>query len=210
MRTQVTRFTRSTISEARLRAPVMAAPQASTVAETWCNVTTYKTLSPGVLKTPDFRLLIDSTPGLIHTSLPDGYLDFFNQTWLKYVGLPLEDVQGFKWTQCIHPDDVEGIVQKWRASLASGEPFLHEARVRQADGEYRWMLHHKVAIRDDHGDIVKWYGSSVDIEDRKRAEEELRAAMTERARLAAVRAEIGMALARKENLKGILDSCAKV
>ena len=172
-------------------------------------MTTYKTLSPGVLKTPDFRLLIDSTPGLIHTSLPDGYLDFFNQTWLKYVGLPLEDVQGWKWTQCIHPDDVEGIVQKWRSALASGEPFLHEARVRRADGEYRWMLHHKVALRDERGEIVSWYGSSVDIEDRKRAEEELRAAMSERARLAAVRAEIGMALARKDNLKGILDLCAK-
>ena len=172
-------------------------------------MTTYKTLSPGVLKTPDFRLLIDSTPGLIHTSLPDGYLDFFNQTWLKYVGLPLEDVQGWKWTQCIHPDDVEGIVQKWRSALASGESFLHEARVRRADGEYRWMLHHKVALRDERGEIVSWYGSSVDIEDRKRAEEELRAAMSERARLAAVRAEIGMALARKDNLKGILDLCAK-
>ena len=172
-------------------------------------MTTYKTLSPGVLKTPDFRLLVDSTPNLIHTSLPDGYLDFFNQTWLKYVGLPLEDVQGWKWTQCIHPDDVEGIVQKWRSALASGESFLHEARVRRADGEYRWMLHHKVALRDERGEIVSWYGSSVDIEDRKRAEEELRAAMSERACLAAVRAEIGMALARKDNLKGILDLCAK-
>ena len=172
-------------------------------------MTTYKTLSPGVLKSPDFRLLIDSTPSLIHTSLPDGYLDFFNQTWLKYVGLPLEDVQGWKWTQCIHPDDVEGIVQKWRSALASGEPFLHEARVRRADGEYRWMLHHKVALRDERGEIVSWYGSSVDIEDRKRAEEELRAVMSERASLAAVRAEIGMALARKDNLKGILDLCAK-
>jgi len=161
-----------------------------------------------ILETPDLRLLIDSTPGLIHTSLPDGYLDFFNQTWLKYVGRPLEDLQGWKWRECIHPDDVEGIVQEWRAALASGEPFLHEARVRRADGEYRWMLHHKVALRDEHGEIVKWYGSSIDIEDRKRAEEELRAAMSERARLAAVRAEIGMALARKDDLKGILDSCA--
>ena len=172
-------------------------------------MTTYKTLSPGVLKTPDFRLLIDATPGLIHTSLPDGYLDFFNQTWLEYVGRALEDLQGWKWTECIHPDDVEGIVQKWRACLAGGEPFLYEARVRRADGEYRWMLHHKVALRDEHGEIVKWYGSSIDIEDRKRAEEELRAAMSERARLDAVRAEIGMALARKDNSKGILDLCAK-
>ena len=74
----------------------------------------------------------------------------------------------------LHPDDVEGILKKWRAALAGGEPFLHEARVRRADGEYRWMLHHKVAQRDERGKIVKWYGASVDIEDRKRAEEEIK------------------------------------
>src|SRR5229473_644268 len=123
---------------------------------------------------PDLQLIIDSTPGMIHTSRPDGYLDFFNQTWLRYVGRPLEDLQGWKWTAFIHPDDVEGIVEKWRVSLASGEPYLDEARVLRADGEYRWMLHHKVAVRDGCGQIVKWYGSSIDIEDRKRAEVQLR------------------------------------
>src|SRR5271165_1466305 len=125
-------------------------------------------------QSPDLRRLIDFAPALIHTGLPDGYLDFFNQGWLDYLGRPLEDLQGWKWTAVIHPDDVEGIVQKWRASLASGEPFLHETRVRRADGEYRWMLHHKVAVRDEHGNIVKWHGSSIDIEDRKRAEDALR------------------------------------
>ena len=125
-------------------------------------------------QTSDLQLLVDSAPSLIHTGRPDGYLDFFNQTWLRYVGRSLEDLQGWKWTAFIHPEDVEGIVEKWRASLASGEPFLHEARVLRADGEYRWMLHHKVAVRDGCGQIVKWYGSSIDIEDRKRAEEQLR------------------------------------
>jgi formate hydrogenlyase transcriptional activator len=125
-------------------------------------------------RAPDFQLLIDSAPALIHTSLPDGYLDFFNQSWLEYVGRSLEDLQGWKWTAAIHPDDVEGIVDKWRVSLATGEPFLYEARVRRADGEYRWMLHHKVAVRDEHGKIVKWHGSSIDIEDRKHAEEKIR------------------------------------
>ncbi len=120
------------------------------------------------------QLIIDSTPALIHTALPDGYIDFFNQTWLKYVGLSSEDLEGWKWTAAIHSADVEGIVERWRASLASGEPFQYEARVRRADGEYRWMLHHKIALRDEHGKIVKWYGSSIDIEDRKRAEEEIK------------------------------------
>jgi PAS domain S-box-containing protein len=124
-------------------------------------------------RTSDLQLLVDSAPSLIHTSRPDGYLDFFNQTWLRYIGCSLEDLQGWKWTAFIHPEDVEGIVEKWRACLASGEPFLYETRVLRADGEYRWMLHHKVAVRDERGEIVKWYGSSIDIEDRKRAEVQL-------------------------------------
>src|ERR1700676_2174053 len=125
-------------------------------------------------QTSDFQLLVNSAPSLIHAGRPDGHLDFFNQPWLTYVGRPLEDLQGWNWTAFIHPEDVEGIVERWRASLASGEPFLHEARVLRADGEYRWMLHHKVPARDGCGQIVKWYGSSIDIEDRKRAEGQLR------------------------------------
>ena len=125
------------------------------------------------------RLIIDSTPALIHTALPDGYIDFFNQTWLQYVGLPLRNIQGWNWTSAIHPDDVEGILNKWRVSLANGEPFLHEARVRRADGEYRWMLHHKVAQRDDRGNIVKWYGASIEIDDLKTAEERIHEQETE-------------------------------
>jgi PAS domain S-box-containing protein len=121
-----------------------------------------------------FERLIDSIPSLIHTGRPDGYLDYFNQHWLEYLGLPMETILGWKWTAAIHPEDVDAIVDRWRLSLASGEPFLHESRVRRADGQYRWMLHHKVAARDERGEIVKWYGSSIDIEDRKQAEEQLR------------------------------------
>jgi PAS domain S-box-containing protein len=106
--------------------------------------------------------IIDSIPSLIHTARPDGYLDYFNQRWLQYVGLPIEDLLGSKWTAVIHPEDVAAIVEKWRLSLTSGEPFLHEARVRRADGEYRWMLHHKVAVRDEFGQIVKWWTNGGD------------------------------------------------
>ncbi|PYS21874.1 MAG: hypothetical protein DMF72_15690 [Acidobacteria bacterium] len=120
------------------------------------------------------RLIIDTVPALIHTGLPDGSLDFFNQRWLEYVGLSLDDLLGWKWTAAIHPDDVVAMVNGWRAALARGEPFEHESRVRRADGEYRWMFHRDVPLRDERGPIVKWYASSIDIEDRKRAEEALR------------------------------------
>src|SRR5260370_3357962 len=124
-------------------------------------------------QTSDLQPLVDSAPSLIHTGMPDGYLDFFNQTWLRYIGRPLEDLEGWKGAALIHPEDVEGIVEKWRVSLASGEPFLHEARVLRADGEYRWMLYHKLAVRDECGQIVRGFGSSIDLEDRKGGEEQL-------------------------------------
>ena len=114
--------------------------------------------------------LVESVPSLIHTARPDGYLDFFNRRWLEFVGLRLEDLEGWKWTASIHPDDVNALVAKWRECLVSGEPFEFESRVRRADGAYRWMLHHKLALRNASGEIVKWYGSSVDIDDRKQAE----------------------------------------
>jgi PAS domain S-box-containing protein len=130
--------------------------------------------SSGVDQDLNLRQVIDSAPALIHTARPDGYLDFFNRTWLDFVGQPLKSLLGWKWTSWIHPEDVETFVQKWRESIATGERFEGAARVRRADGEYRWMLHHKLALRARDGGILKWHGSSIDIEDRTRAEEALR------------------------------------
>jgi PAS domain S-box-containing protein len=120
------------------------------------------------------QLLVDSIPGLIHTATPDGYLDYFNKPWLEYLGVTLDKVTGWNWTAFVHPEDVEGIVARWRACLATGEVFEYETRVRSANGEYRWMFHRKVPLRDANGSIVKWYGASLDIEERKTAEEKLR------------------------------------
>jgi formate hydrogenlyase transcriptional activator len=122
----------------------------------------------------DLRLIIDSVPALINTSRPDGDLDFLNQAWLKFVELPLEDILGWKWTIAIHPADVDGMVEALRRAHATGENFEYEARVRRADGVYRWMLHRSVPQRDESGNILKWFGSSIDIEDRRQAEEMVR------------------------------------
>src|SRR5882724_4197386 len=120
------------------------------------------------------QLLVDSIPALIHTARPDGYLDYFNKRWLEYFGVTLDKVIGWNWTAFVHPEDVEGILAKWRACLATGEIFECETRVRRANGEYRWMFHRKVPLRDANGNIVKWYGSSLDIEDRKTTEGKIR------------------------------------
>jgi len=120
----------------------------------------------------DLRQVIDSAPVLIHTARPDGYLDFFNQTWIDFVGQPLEKLLGWQWAAFIHPEDAEAFVKTMRESFDKGEPFEETSRVRRADGEYRWMLHRKVPRRDEDGNVIKWFGSSIDIEERKRAEEE--------------------------------------
>jgi PAS domain S-box-containing protein len=122
----------------------------------------------------NFRQVIDSAPALIHTARPDGYLDFFNQTWSEFVGKPVEELYGWKWTSCVHPDDIGVLLEKWRESIATGNPLETEARVRRADGEFRWMVHLKIAQHDAGGIIIGWYGTSVDIERRKQAEDSRR------------------------------------
>ena len=129
---------------------------------------------PVIDQSANLRQIVDSSPALLHTARPDGYLDFFNQTWLDFAGEPLEKLLGWGWTSCIHPDDVESFVQRMKESFAKGVSFQETSRVRRADGQYRWMLHLKVPLRDNDGRIVKWHGSSVDIEEQKRAEDELR------------------------------------
>ena len=126
-----------------------------------------------------YRYLVDTTPAFVHTALPNGDADFYNRGWLEYVGLPLTDLLRWGWTCMIHPEDVERIVPKWRAALEAGEPFVGESRVRRADGEYRWFLHREEPLRNEAGEIVKWYGSSIEIQERKIAEQRIREQETE-------------------------------
>jgi len=120
------------------------------------------------------RLITDSTPVMICSCLPDGSADFFNRRWLEYLNLPLEEISGWGWTSVIHPEDLKDVVNKWRSSLATGEPLEVEARSRRGDGEYRRLLHRAVPLRNEHGKVVKWFVSSIDVEDRRRAEEAVR------------------------------------
>lgn len=119
------------------------------------------------------RLVIDTIPTLVWRADPDGVPDFLNQPALDYTGLSPDQAET-GWPRAFHPDDKKGMLVKWSAIRASGMSGELEARLRRFDGEYRWFLFRGVPLRDEHGNIVKWYGSSTDIEDRKRAEEELR------------------------------------
>jgi formate hydrogenlyase transcriptional activator len=126
-----------------------------------------------------YRDLVDTTPAFVHTALPNGEVDFYNRGWLEYVGLTLKDLQQWGWTCMIHPENLETIVPKWRAALDAGESFVSESRVRRADGEYRWFLHREEPLRNEAGEIVKWYGSSIEIQERKIAEQRIREQETE-------------------------------
>ena len=119
------------------------------------------------------RLVIDTIPTMAWSLRPDGVLDFINQRWLDYAGLSLEEaIEDPRRT--IHPEDLSRVRNKWRKDKAAGRPYEDEMRLRRADGEYRWFLIRTVPLRDDQGNIAEWYGTSTDIEDRKRAEMESR------------------------------------
>jgi PAS domain S-box-containing protein len=116
------------------------------------------------------RLVIDTIPALVWSKFPDGSADFLNQRFREYTGLSVEEGLGEGWLKAIHPEDPASSVAEWRAAFAVGKPFELEARLRRADGEYRWFLFRGEPLRDEVGKIVKWYGTSTDIEDRKQAE----------------------------------------
>jgi len=120
------------------------------------------------------RQVIDTIPALAWCNLPDGPSEFLNRRWHDYTGLPPEESHGWGWQAAFHPDDLPPLMYTWRELLVSGEPGEVEARLRRHDGVYRWFLIRVAPLRDETGTIIRWYGTSTDIEERKQAEEKLR------------------------------------
>ena len=120
------------------------------------------------------RDVIDTMPTMVWIARTDGSNEFANHYWQEYTGLSHQRTVGSAWQDAVHPTDLKRHLEKWCASRASGEPFENEVRYRRAaDGQYRWFLSRAVPLRDGKGEIVKWYGVSTDIEERKRAEQRL-------------------------------------
>jgi PAS domain S-box-containing protein len=116
------------------------------------------------------RDVVDTIPTFVWTALPDGSVDFANYHWEEFSGLSAEKTAGSGWLEALHPEDRNRHAQKWGASVLSGQPFEIEVRFRRANGEYRWFLVRAVPMRETRGKITKWFGTTTDIEDRKRSE----------------------------------------
>ncbi|WP_275944992.1 PAS domain-containing protein [Bradyrhizobium sp. dw_411] len=119
----------------------------------------------------ELQLLVDNIPVLAARYRADGSMDFRNKVWRDYTGLSQDNAEGHRWGSALHPDDREMVERAWRAHIASGEAFEIEQRLRRTDGEYRWHWIRRVPLRDDNGNVIRWYGVGFDIEDRRLAEE---------------------------------------
>ncbi|HLL77668.1 MAG TPA: ATP-binding protein [Pyrinomonadaceae bacterium] len=116
-----------------------------------------------------YRFLAEAIPQQVWTATPDGALDYLNRQTLDYFGLSEDKLLGWGWQQVVHPDDLSESLERWRHSLATGETYEVEFRLRRAaDGEFRWHLGRALPMRDDAGRIVRWFGTNTDIDDQKR------------------------------------------
>ncbi|MBA4798183.1 MAG: PAS domain-containing protein [Rhizobiales bacterium] len=118
-----------------------------------------------------FEAIVNSIDQMIWSTRPDGYHDYFNQRWYEYTGVPEGETDGADWETVFHPDDRAEAWARWQESLATGKPYHVEYRLRHRSGTYRWVIGRAQCVRDDNGEIIRWYGTCTDIHDLKVAEE---------------------------------------
>ncbi|KAA0685883.1 PAS domain-containing protein [Azospirillum brasilense] len=126
-----------------------------------------------------YRTLLEALPQMVWTCRPDGSGDFLSRQWLAYTGQTETSAQGFGWTSSIHPDDQERILAVWTQAVAQGVVFDTEARIRSADGTYRWFKQRALAIVDPETGDERWFGTSTDITDIFEARNAMQAAKEE-------------------------------
>ena len=119
-----------------------------------------------------FRTLADTMPQMVWSTLPDGYHDYYNARWYEYTGVPVGSTDGEAWNGMFHADDQALAWERWRHSLATGDPYEIEYRLRHRDGDYRWTLGRALPIRDADGEIVRWIGTCTDIHEQRLMMEE--------------------------------------
>lgn len=121
------------------------------------------------------RIIIDTIPTMAWSCCSDGSAEFFNRRWLDYTGLSAEEALGWGWEVAICPDDLPRILEIFHGGVNSAQPFEIEWRFRRLDGEFRWFLFRGNPLLDESEKVLKWYITNTDVEDRRRAEDALRA-----------------------------------
>ena len=121
----------------------------------------------------EFRTLAEAVPHHVWTARPDGMLNWFNSRVYEYAGYSPGELDGEKWGNIVHPDDVPGALAAWRRAIGSGEAYEVEFRLRRNDGAFRWFLGRAVPARDPQGRIIRWIGTNTDVHDQKRIAGEL-------------------------------------
>lgn len=119
-----------------------------------------------------YRYLAEAMPQIVWTADSEGSIDYYNSRWFEYTGMTMERTKGWGWQPVLHPDDAERAVRRWARCVLTGEPYQVEYRFRRgSDGQFRWHLGRAVPMHDADGRIVRWFGTSTDIHDQKRAAE---------------------------------------
>ena len=129
---------------------------------------------PNALRDHDFKFtgIADAMPQIIWSTLPDGFHDYYNRGWYDFTGVPEGSTDGEGWNDMFHPDDQTEAWKRWSHSLATGEPYEIEYRLRHHSGEYRWTLGRAAPIRGEDGKIVRWIGTCTEIDAAKRQADE--------------------------------------
>ncbi|GAA4458354.1 hypothetical protein GCM10023189_30460 [Nibrella saemangeumensis] len=130
----------------------------------------------------EFTFVTDFMPQMVWATQPDGYHDFYNKRWYDFTGLTYEETKDKGWSLVLHPDDSERAWQVWKHSLDTGALYQIEYRMRRYDGEYRWFLARAMPLRDEAGNILKWFGTCTDIHDQKAESQKLEQLVQERTR----------------------------
>jgi PAS domain S-box-containing protein len=121
-----------------------------------------------------FRQITESLPQLVWTCQPDGTCDYLSRQWVEFTGIPETEQLGYRWIEQVHPADRRNLLRQWKATLKAGTHYTVEYRIRRHDGDYHWFEGRAILLRDEAGQVRKWFGSSTDITERKQVEQQLR------------------------------------